>query len=74
MTFDQIIQNLQNKTYHPVYLLHGEESYFIDEISDYIEANVLDEMEREFNLTILYGRDSTVDTIVSAAKRYPMMA
>ena len=74
MTFEQIIQNLQNKIYHPIYLLHGEESYYIDEISDYIEANVLDEMEREFNLTILYGRDCTVDTIVSAAKRYPMMA
>ena len=74
MTFEQIIQNLQNKIYHPVYLLHGEESYFIDKISDYIEANVLDENEREFNLTILYGRDCTVDAIVSAAKRYPMMA
>ena len=74
MTFDQIIQNLKNKVYHPIYLLHGEESYFIDEISDYIEANVLDEMEREFNLTVLYGRDCTVDAIVSAAKRYPMMA
>ncbi|MDR2907857.1 MAG: DNA polymerase III subunit delta, partial [Bacteroidales bacterium] len=74
MTFEQIIQNLQNKIYHPIYLLHGEESYFIDEISDYIEKNVLDEMEREFNLTILYGRDCTVDAIVSAAKRYPMMA
>jgi DNA polymerase-3 subunit delta len=74
MTFEQIIQNLQKKIYHPIYLLHGEESYFIDEISDYIEANVLDEMEREFNLTILYGRDCTVDAIVSAAKRYPMMA
>ncbi|MCL2415051.1 MAG: DNA polymerase III subunit delta [Bacteroidales bacterium] len=74
MTFDQIIQNLKNKVYHPIYLLHGEESYFIDEISDYIEKNVLDEMEREFNLTILYGRDCTVDAIVSNAKRYPMMA
>lgn len=74
MTFDQIIQNLQNKIYHPIYLLHGEESYFIDEISDYIEANVLDEMEREFNLTVLYGRDCTVDTIISEAKQYPMMA
>jgi len=74
MTFEQILQNLQNKTYHPIYLLHGEESYFIDEITDYIEKNVLDEMEREFNLTILYGRDCTVDAIISAAKRYPMMA
>jgi DNA polymerase-3 subunit delta len=74
MTFEQIIQNLQNKIYHPIYVLHGEESYFIDEVSDYIETNVLDEMEREFNQTILYGRDCTVDAIVAAAKRYPMMA
>ncbi len=74
MTFEQIIQNLQNKIYHPIYLLHGEESYFIDEISNYIEKNVLDEMEREFNLSILYGRDCTVDAIVGAAKCYPMGA
>ena len=74
MTFDQIIDKIKNKIYHPVYFLMGEEAYYIDEISDYIEKNVLTESEKEFNQTIIYGRDTTVQAIVSAAKRYPMMA
>jgi DNA polymerase-3 subunit delta len=52
----------------------GEESYYIDRISDYIEKNVLTEEERGFNQMVLYGRDVTVDEIISQAKRFPMMA
>jgi len=74
MTFDQIIDKLKNKIYYPVYFLSGEEAYYIDEISDYIEKNVLTETEKEFNQTIIYGRDTSVPAIISAAKRYPMMA
>jgi DNA polymerase-3 subunit delta len=74
MTFDQIIDKLKNKIYYPVYFLTGEEAYYIDEISDYIEKNVLSETEKEFNQTVIYGRDTTVVSVVSAAKRYPMMA
>ncbi|NQV03042.1 MAG: DNA polymerase III subunit delta [Bacteroidia bacterium] len=74
MTFDQIIQNLKNQIYQPVYLLHGEESYYIDFVSDYIEKHVLTETEKEFNQTILFGRDVDAPTIISYAKRYPMMA
>jgi DNA polymerase III subunit delta len=74
MTFEQIIDKLKNKIYYPVYFLSGEEAYYIDEISDYIEKNVLTETEKEFNQTIIYGRDTTVLSIISAAKRYPMMA
>ncbi len=74
MTFDQIIDKLKNKIYYPVYFLAGEEAYYIDEISDYIEKNVLTETEKEFNQTIIYGRDTSVPAIISAAKRYPMMA
>ncbi len=74
MTFEKIIQDLKNKKYYPVYLLAGEESYFIDEISNYIEENVLDETERDFNQTILYGKDTDVATIIGTAKRFPMMA
>jgi len=72
--FDQIITDLKNKVYHPIYFLMGEEPYFIDEISDYISYNVLDETEKEFNQTILYGRDTDVLSIISEAKRFPMMA
>ena len=74
MTFDQIIGDLKNKIYYPVYFLTGEEPYYIDLISDYIENNVLTEEEKEFNQTIIYGRDVDVPTIISYAKRFPMMA
>ncbi len=71
---DQILLDLKNKIYYPVYLLHGEESFFIDEISGYIEENILDEQEKEFNQTIVYGKDSNVATLISYARRFPMMA
>lgn len=74
MTFEQILSDLKNKVYHPVYFLMGEEPYFIDVITDYIAGNVLDESEKGFNQTILYGRDTDVLTIIGQAKRFPMMA
>lgn len=74
MTFDQILSNLRNRIYHPVYLLQGEEPWFIDEISDFIEKNVLDENEKEFNQMVFYGRDTNVLQLADAARRYPMMA
>ncbi len=74
MNFNQILTDLNNKLYHPVYFLMGEESYYIDEISNYIEKNVLDETEKEFNQSILYGKDVKIPDIVSYAKRYPMMS
>lgn len=74
MTFDQIINNLNNRIYHPVYLLQGEEPWYIDQISDLIEDRVLDESEKEFNQMVFYGRDSNVFQIIDAARRYPMMA
>jgi len=74
MTFEQILSNLKNRIYYPVYFLGGEESYYIDTISDFIEKNVLEETERDFNQTIVYGRDTNPMEIISLAKRYPMMA
>ena len=70
----QILKDLKNKVYHPVYFLTGEETYYIDLIVDYIENNVLDEAEKDFNQSILYGKESDIPTIISEAKRYPMMA
>jgi DNA polymerase-3 subunit delta len=74
ISFDQLLSDLKNQIYHPVYLLHGEESYFIDAVSDFIEASVLSDLEKEFNQTIVYGKDSNVLTLMSYAKRFPMMA
>ena len=74
MEFGAIIENLKKKVYHPVYLLQGEEPYFIDIISDYIEKNVLSDSEKDFNLTVFYGKDSDARTIAESALRFPMMA
>lgn len=73
-TLDQLLSDLKKKIYSPLYLLQGEESYFIDVISDYIEANVLSDVEKEFNQTIVYGRDTDIQTLISYARRFPMMA
>jgi DNA polymerase-3 subunit delta len=74
ISFDQVLNDLRNQIYSPVYLLHGEEPYFIDAISDFIEQNILNDLEKEFNQTICYGKDSNVATLISYAKRFPMMA
>jgi DNA polymerase-3 subunit delta len=68
------MSELKKKVYRPVYFLMGEEPYFIDMISDYIEQNVLDESEKEFNQSILYGRDISAAEVIGAAKRFPMMS
>ena len=70
----QLVTDIKNKNLKPIYFLMGEEAYYIDKISDFIEDNVLTEDERGFNQMVLYGRDVSVDDIVSNAKRYPMMA
>lgn len=74
MTFEDILGDLKKKVFKPVYFLQGEEPYFIDVISDYIEENALSEDEKAFNQTIVYGKEIDTLTLVSTAKRYPMMA
>lgn len=70
----KIVNDIRNGNIKPIYFLMGEEPYYIDKLSDYIEQNVLAEEEKGFNQTILYGRDVTIEDIVATAKRYPMMA
>lgn len=70
----KIVNDIRNSIIKPIYFLMGEEPYYIDKLSDYIEQNVLAEEEKGFNQTILYGRDVTIEDIVATAKRYPMMA
>jgi DNA polymerase-3 subunit delta len=74
MDYHQILGELRNKKYAPVYFLEGEEPYFMDQISLYILGNVLSEEEKGFNQSILYGKDLSIDAIMTAAKRFPMMA
>lgn len=73
-TFDEIKRDIKNKIYSPVYLLQGDEPYYIDQLTDLLENAVLDEMEKEFNQTVLYGKDTDLVTLAGASKRYPMMS
>ena len=74
MTAEQILGDLKKKIYHPVYFLQGEEPFYIDQLSDYIEQNILSESEKEFNQTVVYGREIDILTLISYARRYPMMS
>lgn len=73
-TYEEIVRDVKNGMYVPIYFLMGEEDYYIDRISEYIADRVLTEAEKEFNLTILYGADTDIATIINSAKRYPMMS
>ena len=70
----KIINDIKAGNIKPIYFLMGEEPYYIDKLCEYIEKNILQEHERDFNQTTLYGRDVTIDDIVATAKRFPMMA
>lgn len=71
-TYEQIQIELKNKTYAPIYFLMGEEPYYIDKISNFIQNDLLDESQVDFNLSVLYGKDTDIRTIIQAAKRYPI--
>lgn len=72
--FKQIMTDLKKKIYKPIYLLMGEESYYIDQITNYILENVLKPEEKGFNQSVLYGKDVDASIVDNAARRYPMMA
>ncbi len=74
MTFAEILSDLKKKKFRPLYFLYGNEPYFTDAISDYIEENALSEDEKAFNQVVLYGADVNHIAIVDQARRYPMMA
>ncbi|RKS53596.1 DNA polymerase III delta subunit [Gillisia mitskevichiae] len=70
----QIVTSIKNGQVKPIYFLMGEEPYYIDKIANYIEDQLLPEEEKGFNQMVMYGRDTSVDEIISNSKRYPMMA
>ena len=72
--FNEIMNALRSGDYKPIYVLHGEEPYYIDVISNYIENNALTEEERDFNQVVLFGADTTAAVIADQARRFPMMA
>ncbi len=70
----EILLNAESGNYSQVYLLHGTEGYFIDKIEGYITENSLSETDKSFNLTVVYGKETTGKDVVALARRYPMMA
>lgn len=74
ITYEEIISSLKKRIFKPVYFLAGDEPYYIDLISDYIEDNILPEAERSFNQVVLYGEDTSVAAITDTARRFPMMS
>jgi DNA polymerase-3 subunit delta len=74
VTEKQLIEELKKGIFKPVYLLTGEENYYIDVVSNYFEEEVIDPSMRDFDQTVMYGRDVDMATVVSTVKRYPMMS
>jgi DNA polymerase-3 subunit delta len=74
MTYEEIIKTLKKREFAPIYFLMGEESFFIDKITDYIIENALQDHEKDFNQSILYGKDTDIATIITTARRFPMMS
>ncbi len=70
----EIINSIKKRQFKPLYLLSGEEPYFIDQIADAVAQHVLSDAEKDFNQSVLYGRDVSVEEVVATAKRFPMMA
>lgn len=74
MSAEQIIRDWKRKVYKPVYWLEGEEEYYINEVMDFAEHQILPEEERAFNLSVFYGKDADWADVVNACRRYPMFA
>ena len=74
MTYNEILRDISKGKFYPVYILVGEEPYFIDKLSEALESKVIPEEDRDFNLNVMYGADVQSDSVVTAAQRYPVMA
>jgi len=72
-TYYQVVKDFQKKAFVNIYLFYGEEPYYIDELSDYLTQHVLTDIEKEFNQTVMYGRDSTAAHVVNCSKQFPMV-
>lgn len=74
MTFEQIIRDIKERKFKPIYLLMGDEPYYIDELTDLLTDTVLPEEERDFNQTVLYGMETDVASVITLARSFPMMS
>ena len=74
MTFEQIISDIRARKFKPVYLLMGDEPYYIDEITNLLVETVLPEEEKDFNQSIRYGMETDVTTVITMARSFPMIS
>ena len=74
MVYKKIIKDIDNNIIAPVYLLYGEEEYFIDLICDKLVGKIINKSEKEFDLNVFYGKDSTIEMIIESLKKYPMIS
>ncbi len=74
VTYEEILSDLRKRIFKPVYFLAGDEPYYIDQVTEYIETKVLNDAEKAFNQVIIYGEETSVHAIIDAARRFPMMA
>ena len=74
MAHQQIIREIRAGKFEPIYVLHGDEPFFIEDITQTLKEHVVDEASKDFNETILYGRDVELSEVLAAARRFPMMA
>ncbi len=74
MNADEFIESIKKGERYPIYLLQGEEPYFIDQISTFIQENMLSESEQVFNMRVLYGKETDIRTVLDEARQYPMMS
>jgi len=74
MTFEEILREIRARQFQPIYFLHGEEPFFIDQIEAAIDANALTESEKSFNQSILYGKEVNHLALLDTLRRYPMMS
>lgn len=74
LKYEEIMSDLRRRIFKPVYFLAGDEPYYIDLISDYIEEKVLPDSEKPFNQVIIYGEETSVPAIIETSRRFPMMS
>ena len=74
ISYEELLTSFKRRDFKPIYFLMGEEPFFIDVLSNFLEKEVLSEDEKEFNQTIVYGKETNIDNIINLAKRYPIMS
>jgi DNA polymerase III subunit delta len=73
-TFQSVIKDIRAKKFAPIYVFDGDEAYFIDKLCDAIELHALNEADKDFNLSVFYGKDAQWRDVVTACRRFPMFA